>query len=508
VAHLAGFEGGGAGQVASTVLKSDSGTDNCIDQNGFDRCESDLPSVGPVISDGQQGSLASWTYSYKPKSMQNPEYHITDVASAGGTSDFIFSQFKVPVSEIALGDNGSNLAYATDGRTILAFNTASGSSGWAYSRPSTQDTLSIFAAMTGGQVNILDTNQSSSGFTYSMVPLNSTGGAGTPVLVYQGTASGQGALYDWSGQLLATQGGAGFEAIQAPVAQFAENFWPTPAGDPAYINAAGATCACDFETDETGGASPPSPPNCPICNLQMPTTQPTCITLAGSQSTYLMLIGDPGLNDPGGASHNVGNLFNLAAQTEANGLQAQGHSVVACRVSTIGLTYTALTQNGLIDGGVIYFGHSGVLQRLNIQTGAIVTQTSNIFVGQGQGADTNISATNINTLAGVQTANGGSNSIGPNAAFAISGCQAGLTIFDTSYNGGSGGSISIAQLISNNIKRGVYAYDVGIYFSQLDAQHDPHRTGLGLYPPNALPMYMVPEGAPGHKPTLIGFVSH
>jgi hypothetical protein len=78
----------------------------------------------------------------------------------------------------------------------------------------------------------------------------------------------------------------------------------------------------------------------------------------------------------------------------------------------------------------------------------------------------------------------------------INGCQAGLTIFDTGYNG----YVSIAQLISVNLNRGVYAYDVGMYFSQLDAQHDKHANGTGQ-PPNALPMYMVPLGAPGRKPS-------
>lgn len=43
-----------------------------------------------------------------------------------------------------------------------------------------------------------------------------------------------------------------------------------------------------------------------------------------------MLVGDPGLAD-----HNVGNLYNLVAQTQMNSLQTQGHNVVVCRVSSI-----------------------------------------------------------------------------------------------------------------------------------------------------------------------------
>ncbi len=78
----------------------------------------------------------------------------------------------------------------------------------------------------------------------------------------------------------------------------------------------------------------------------------------------------------------------------------------------------------------------------------------------------------------------------------INGCQAGLAILDTSYNG----YVSIAQLVSVNLNRGVYAYDVGMYFSHLDIQHDKYTTGVGRRISNVLPIYMIPEGVPGHKP--------
>jgi hypothetical protein len=82
----------------------------------------------------------------------------------------------------------------------------------------------------------------------------------------------------------------------------------------------------------------------------------------------------------------------------------------------------------------------------------------------------------------------------------INGCEAAITIFDTSYNG----YVSIAQLISVNLNRGVYGYDVAMYFSQNDAQHDKHVDGFydphGKNLPSALPMYMIPDGTHGHKP--------
>jgi hypothetical protein len=225
----------------------------------------------------------------------------------------------------------------------------------------------------------------------------------------------------------------------------------------------------------------------------------------GTQSTYLILIGDPGTMGPSGISHNVGNSFNLAAQTELNILQSQGHLVIACRVSSVDHVYNALTMQGLIDGGVIYFGHSGRLGYPD-SSGHIVSESSNIFVGQSRAPRTNIDASDVSTLAGVQTANAGGNSLGGNAAFTVNGCEAGFVFFDALAQS----ETAIAQLIANNLKRGVYAYNVGVYFSQYDAQHDPHVSALlpnggMLYGPSSLPDYMVPDGAPRHKPDYIPF---
>jgi hypothetical protein len=59
---------------------------------------------------------------------------------------------------------------------------------------------------------------------------------------------------------------------------------------------------------------------------------------------------------------------------------------------------------------------------------------------------------------------------------------------------------TIAQLLSKQLTRGAYAYDVGMYFSNLDANHDPYVNGNGRNGPNTLPDYLIPAGAPGNKP--------
>jgi len=248
-----------------------------------------------------------------------------------------------------------------------------------------------------------------------------------------------------------------------------------------------------------------TPQNCPICVLPSPIPPATvsCTSFPGQLSTYVILVGDPGINlGSPGHNHDVGSLFNLSAQTQANSLQSQGYNVIACRVSSVQDVYNALTKNGNIGGGVYYFGHSGVYQE--IQGGTIQVQTTNLFVGQDKGQYTNVNASDVGFLNPIHTANSGQNFLGNNAALTINGCQAGLQIYDTTY----AGYTSIAQLISNNIWRGVYAYAVGTYFSQNDSKHDKFVNGFGHTMQEALPMYMVPEGVPGNKSNLLGFTPH
>jgi hypothetical protein len=97
------------------------------------------------------------------------------------------------------------------------------------------------------------------------------------------------------------------------------------------------------------------------------------------------------------------------------------------------------------------------------------------------------------------------NAIGIHAAVEINGCDAGMTILDHYANR----LTSIAHEMSGHLQRGVYAYDVGLYFSHLDADHDPFFDGRDPVTGNSrtvtatLPVYMVPEGAPGIKPKAL-----
>jgi hypothetical protein len=78
-----------------------------------------------------------------------------------------------------------------------------------------------------------------------------------------------------------------------------------------------------------------------------------------------------------------------------------------------------------------------------------------VFVGQGKGANTNITHNNVSNLSILQTYNQG-NVLGNNASMWLEGCES-AALFN--------GYTSIAQLISNNIGWGVYGYNVGTYFS-------------------------------------------
>lgn len=279
------------------------------------------------------------------------------------------------------------------------------------------------------------------------------------------------------------------------------SLWATPGGNGSQSGFAAALCYClvessDAEAPVVAPSQAVTSQNCPLCYLPAPnpgSTQNSCITSSGTASAYVILVGDPGL--PG---HNVLDLFALAAQTQFNILKQQNHSVAACRVSLIQDVYRALTQNGYIDGGVIYFGHSGLRGPF---PGVPKLYSSEIFIGENSGSDTNIASFNVSYLSGIQTANFNHNFIDQSATITINGCEAGKTVFDFYAQK----DLSIAELLAKNLNRTVYAYEVGMYFGTTDAQHDKWVTGVDATGkprkvPDVLPMYMIPEGAPGNKP--------
>jgi len=317
--------------------------------------------------------------------------------------------------------------------------------------------------------------------------------------------------YSWGGNWFVRGSQAASEVV-LPLDVDPGGIWATPNGNPSQNAAEGALCSCLLQSSGTGNAirdnpsasaneverptdptrqnevaetqAPQSvPADCPICAL----TSPSCLpVIAGSQSTYLLIVGDPGLDLGPGHNWNQGNSFGLAAQQQANDLNSQGHRIIACRATTVQDFNSALTANGLIDGGVMYFGHSGKYH--DPASGVLF---SALFVGQDPIANENMWAGNVATLSNAQ--------LGPNAAIWLNGCEGGADA--------PGGS-SIAQLISNQLHRGVYAYEGGTYFSASNAANDKSINGIGLNAPPDLPVYMVPEGTPGKKPPYVPFTPY
>jgi hypothetical protein len=145
---------------------------------------------------------------------------------------------------------------------------------------------------------------------------------------------------------------------------------------------------------------------------------------------------------------------------------------------------SALTTNGLIDGGVIYFGHAG---HITNSTGTYRA----LFVGQDPLPNENLYSGNVNLLSNAK--------LGTSAAITLNACDTAIT--------DAGQGPPIAQVISSQLGRDVYGYAVGMYFSSYNAVGDPLRTGAGKTAPSDLPVYMVPEGPPGNKPNPLACTS-
>jgi len=497
--------------TSSTLLSST--TDN----------EALLP--GPIVPDGQGGVVATWTISPSNPPVPQYPYQAADVTggSVGAPYNLPFSPKTVSPGQfptIVLGQNGTAFASgpttSTDGNNtalnqVVSFNIGSGAPNWLY-QTSSQDTLSILSADADGGVAINDLQN-------GVLQLGAAGNSTQITAPLGGSPQ-----YGWGGNwYLANAQGA---SLISPIAGVdAAGIWATPGGSPSHGNSTAALCSCLLQTDDPGdgslarpalmaegshatdeprAAAAPggAPTNCIICSLSPPPSPNTtsCTTFPGTGATYLILVGDGGLQ-----GHDVGNLFNLAAQQAANDLQTQGNKVIACRVSSIQNFNAAMTQNGLITGDLLYFGHSG-LRSFSTQP---PTYASLLFVGQATGDDTNIAAYNITVLCDSTAGCNIDNYLSANTAIRINGCDAGYTIGDY-YSHGK--QTSIAQILSNQLRRGVYAYAVGMYFSHLDASQDPYVDGRdpinpkkSRYVSSNLPMYLIPEGTPGNKPSAIPF---
>ena len=454
-------------------------------------------SPGSAIPDGHGGVLATWSELF----VDLPSSYMVSHISPNGQSDFhlaaldnmssLFSSNSWPG---VLGDGGTGFVTSAPGTrdsvssTIVAFDTNSGQQAWAVQPGFFVDQM--FAQDGGGVI--------AHGFDVSnnpmMVSVDSSGNI-TPVPI-----SGSLLTDSWTGQWFSV--GPGVSAINLPLAVDAASFWPEVQGNPSQSRFGVPGCPClvqstsNTSSPTTSSAQPraddpvshtttetlPSdevpltaqisaPTDCPICNLISPSCLPPT---GGNLSTYLLIVGDPGRNNGPGHNWNVGNEFGLAAQQQANDLQSQGHKVIACRATTVQDFNNALTGHGLIDGGVAYFGHAG---RFSISG----TLYSALFVGQDPVSNENLYSGNVSLLSNAQ--------LGSNATITLNGCDTGTDV--------SGGD-SIGQLIWNQLKRVVFGYKTGLYFSPLDAAHE--TMFVRQVGPSDLPTYMVPLGKPGDKP--------
>ena len=388
-------------------------------------------------------------------------------------------------SGVAFATNGTD---TVNGPVVASFNVTSGSVNWSY-QAGTQSVLSIISANSDSSLAINDSQN-------GVIQLDTSGNA-TQITGTLGSVPN----YSWGGGWYVAGTQAASELV-LPLEPDPADLWATPNGNPSGNGGPDGLCPClsqvfvigdvDRKSRNTSARLPqenhlqsqspeiqPELSDCPICDL----TSPSCMTIAGTQSTYLLIVGDQGRNNGPGHDWNVGYSFGLAAQQQANNLNSQGNRIIACRATTVQDFNSALTTNGLIDGGVIYFGHAG-----RIEVGTSIYRA--LFVGQDPDTNDNLYSGNVNVLSNAQ--------LGSNAAITLNACDTGITE--------PGQGPPIAQVISNQLGRGVYGYAVGMYFSSYNPASDPSRTGAGKNAPSDLPVYMVPEGPPGNKPSPIPFV--
>jgi hypothetical protein len=193
----------------------------------------------------------------------------------------------------------------------------------------------------------------------------------------------------------------------------------------------------------------------------------------GSSKTYLQLIGDGGF---AGSVHNVGNLFNLAAATDADRLTASGsNTVIPFRVSSVQDFNAGLTTSGVIDGGVTYFGHAA--EQEQSASRSIMLLALSPF----SGVFTNVSALDVYMLSNANLA--------PDVKITLRGCHAGLK--------SSTGDPSIAQLIANQLGRKVLAWKIGLWFTADPARRAPTDKEIA---PSVKPIYLIPFGGVGVQP--------
>jgi hypothetical protein len=278
----------------------------------------------------------------------------------------------------------------------------------------------------------------------------------------QGSATGQVGnmpIQSWAGSEYSSAIAA-VNQVTAPLTDIdGSSFWPQAGGNPSVNGTSIVQCPC---LRQSSGTDPGS-------QLAHRQDQPN----DGNQTTYVLLVGDPGLNLGDGRNHNVGNDFNFAAQTLANSLSLSGNNnVITQRVSSVTDFNNGLTTNGTIAGGVYFFGHGG----------ADSHRYSALFPGELAGSDSyNITLLNVGQLSNKNLATG--------VSITLNACHAGL-----------GGRASIAQLMANQLKRTVYAAPVDMFFSSNSNPHFFNPRSPADANPSGVPTYMVPNATTPLKP--------
>lgn len=430
----------------SSLLDLQTWFENIVGGGTFQNIPEVLP--GQVVPDNGQGLLVSWKQS--PPRADGDAYfkRIPDPAvSADGLS------FTVPLfnpQEIVVGEDGRAFVQGVcdngpdcNQNYLVAFDMDSGSTLWTYK--SAQELVRLMAATADGglvgkegsfvdgpnQVFSLDASGNHNDVPLSPTPSNEIS-------------------HSWYGTWEAT-GATGLEQIaQPPIPAAQASQWNGTGGNPSQNRMAIAPCPClSQSTEGLSFAQGPSPQSVLGTNA-----------LTETQTTHVLVVGDRGLGD-----HNVGNLFNLSAQTLADSLSTSPNNlVITNRASTVQDFNSALTTNGQIEGSVTYFGHAG-WGRVSGQPGL----WNMLFVGETTGENTNLTPFNVDVLSNGQ--------LGPNTAITLNGCNAGY-----------GGPYSIAKSIANRLRRTVFAYEVGMFFSDDPNARWPSKTP----PPGHTPIYMVP----------------
>jgi hypothetical protein len=151
------------------------------------------------------------------------------------------------------------------------------------------------------------------------------------------------------------------------------------------------------------------------------------------QKRYLVIVGDPGLNNGRGHNHNVGDNFDRVAETKREEFENEGNEAIIQRASSATDFANAMISNGMLDG-VEYVGHG---------------RNNMLFIGEQAGSDTNLDFSNY-----IHLSNANLNS---DAYIKINAC-----------NAGSGDPPQMAQWLANLLGRTVGAFTGPSHFSDVN----------------------------------------